>query len=54
MKLKNLKIEPKEMVGCICPRCGQIFEKYVEHGHIYNPFAWRIAGYLVVVCQECK
>ena len=45
---------PVKNVECVCPRCGVIYEKLVEVEHLNSPYAWRRAGYPVIICKECK
>jgi len=39
---------------CVCPDCGVIYDKFVPLAHYDNSFAWRRAGYIVILCEHCE
>ena len=42
------------MTEMVCPKCGSIYEGYVEPEYINSPTAWHRSGYLVKGCSGCR
>ena len=41
-------------IEVVCPICDVICERVVELGYRSSEYAWRRAGYLVIICDDCK
>ena len=54
MALEDLRCIPRELVECVCPRCGQIYQRKVDREHATSEFAFRVGGRLVITCEECR
>ena len=52
--LKLLDPVLRDRIECVCPHCGQIYNRLVEHEHVMSPWAYRKAGYLVITCPDCQ
>ena len=53
-ELRDLRCIPRESVECVCPHCGQIYQRKVDHEHATSEFACRVGGRLAITCEECK
>ena len=41
-------------IEVVCPICGVIYERVVELAYRSSENAWRVGGYLVIICDDCK
>ena len=43
-----------ESTYALCPKCGEIYWNILDSYYVNDPCAWRIEGYIVVICDHCR